>query len=408
MRSRSLRCVAGIAALVGLVAVTGVVPIDAANGDRLKRAVESVRNAQEPSGLLRYDFDFLTGVSSGEDDPVRQAGVIAFLAEYALASGDLSVTPTVTKALERFDALSLPIGKNRMQRFVEWTGLLSVPRGRHKLASILNRLHVLYEPAGEGAVVGLARDYSQASAGATAMALLAELQYTEATRDLRFEPARVRWLQGLAALYVTGHGFRVKPTLIHVSPFADGEGWLALAYFERRQPGHRTVNEILNELEPRLMRQYQASFSIRFYQWGTMAAAVRWNSTKHARFAAFIERQAVHALTWLSEPRRNNTCATLEGLVTAAHVLRDVGGHAALVSRIEQRVSEEMQKNYEFQILPKAGRLDFGNGVAIVSPKLDEFAGAFLHEPYRPYTRIDFTGHCLSVMVKLQRYRGRL
>lgn len=34
---------------------------------------------------------------------------------------------------------------------------------------------------------------------------------------------------------------------------------------------------------------------------------------------------------------------------------------ADLVSRVDQQVTAEMRKNYEFQILPKAGRLDFGN-----------------------------------------------
>jgi hypothetical protein len=65
-----------------------------------------------------------------------------------------------------------------------------------------------------------------------------------------------------------------------------------------------------------------------------------------------------------------------------------------------------MLKNYEFQIPPNAGRLHLGNGVSVVSPWLEEFVGAFFHERYRPYTRIDFTGHCLSVMVKLQRVGG--
>jgi hypothetical protein len=401
MRGEWLGCIAGVFALA--LMLTGAGRVEADDDRRVKRAVESIQRAQDASGLLLYDFDFLAGAPSGQNDAVRQAGVIAFLAEYLVASGDASVKPTLIRALERFDALSLPIGKSRLQKAVEASGLLSVPRGLHKLASVLDRLGLLYKPVGDGAVLGLEPEYAQMSAGATALALLAELQYADASGDGRFEAARARWLRGLAALHVAGHGFRVTPTKIHVSPFADGEGWLALAYYERRRPGDPTVRSILTALEDSLIRQYGASFSISFYQWGTMAAAVRWSTTRDARFAAFIEQQTVSAMKWLSEPRAHNTCATVEGLATAACVLHDAGRPSDLLKSIDQHVTTEMRKNYEFQIPPNTGRFNLGNGASVVSPRLEEFAGAFFHERYRPYTRIDFTGHCLSAMVKLRR-----
>jgi hypothetical protein len=383
--------------------LTGAGGVEANDDGRVKRAVESIQRAQDPSGLLLYDFDFSAGAPSGQNDPVRQAGVIAFLAEYLVASGDASVKPTLIRALERFDALSLPIGKGRLQRMVEASGLLAVPRGRHKLASVLDRLGLLYQPAGDGAVLGLEPEYAQMSAGATAVALLAEMQYADASGDRRFEAAGTRWLRGLAALHVAGHGFRVTPTKIHVSPFTDGEGWLALAYYERRRPGDPTVRSILTALEDSLIRQYGATFSISFYQWGTMAAAVRWDTTRDARFAAFIEQQTLHAMKWLSEPRAHNTCATVEGLATAARVLHAAGRPSDLLKAIDQHITTEMRKNYEFQIPPNAGRFDLGNGASVASPRLEGFAGAFFHERHRAYTRIDFTGHCLSAMVKLRR-----
>jgi hypothetical protein len=395
--------VAAIVAVLGLpVGVAG-----ADEGDRLKRAVDALRRAQMASGLLRYDFDFIAGQSSDQNDPVRQAGVVAFLAEYLLASGDVSVTPAVRRALEQFQALSLPIGKGRLQRLVEWTGLLSVPRGKHTLARTLNRLGLLYEPAGPGAVFGLEREYHLASAGATAMGLLAELQYAEATGDQRFAALRERWLLGLAALHVPGLGFRISPTMVHVSPFADGEAWLTLAYHQRHQTKHPVVGSMLDSLEERLMRQYEGQFSIAFYQWGTMAAAVRWDATRRPRFLSFIERQAMDALTWLSTPRPGNTCATVEGLAAAAGVLREAAGHTDLLARLDQRIADEMRKNYGYQILKSRGRIDVGQDAYLVSRRLEEFDGAFVHEQGRPYTRIDFTGHCLSAMVKLQYGSGR-
>jgi hypothetical protein len=66
-----------------------------------------------------------------------------------------------------------------------------------------------------------------------------------------------------------------------------------------------------------------------------------------------------------------------------------------------------MRKNYGYQILTSRGRIDVGQDAYLVSPRLEEFDGAFVHEQGRPYTRIDFTGHCLSAMVKLQYGSGR-
>jgi hypothetical protein len=47
--------------------------------------------------------------------------------------------------------------------------------------------------------------------------------------------------------------------------------------------------------------------------------------------------------------------------------------------------------------------MDFGQGVYLVSPKLRDFSGAFLEGRFRPYTRVDYTAHCVSAMVKLAR-----
>ena len=386
--------------LTALVMAAPIVEAD--DADRLRRAVESVQKAQLPSGLLRYDFDFQSGAPSGEDHPARQASVVAVLSEYLLVSRDSSVRDTVARALARFEALSLPIGKSRAQRLVESSGLYFLPRGRHTLARALDRLGLMYRPDGEGAVLSLDGQYREAWVGGTARALFAELMYAEATGDERFDAARARWLRGLAALYVPGLGFRAAPTLIHVTTLSDGQAWLALAHHERRRPADPVVASMLPELEARLMREQSAAFDTYFYQWGTMAAAVRWDSTRDSRFPAFIEQQAVSVLDEPEEPEHYNTCAMVEGLATAARVLRDAGGRSALVRRIVARVEGEMRKNYALQIRPVRGRFAVAHGVSIVSPRLAEFDGAFLMESQRPYIRIDMTDHCISAMLKLR------
>ncbi len=47
---------------------------------------------------------------------------------------------------------------------------------------------------------------------------------------------------------------------------------------------------------------------------------------------------------------------------------------------------------------------DWRGGAYLASPRLPVYVGAFLAGVYRPYTRIDYTQHCLSAMIKLERY----
>jgi hypothetical protein len=392
--------------LATLAAVLVLVWAHASSGAeaRLKQAVDALGRNQTPSGLLRYDFDFLASAPTGEDDAVRQAGVISFLAEYLLESKDPALTPIVRRGLERLEALSLPIGKRSGQGALEWTGLLSIPVGRYKLRLGLERTGLLYQRHGAGRVVTLDGSYDGAWAGATAMALLAEMQYAEATGDTRFADARRRWLHGLAALHITGSGFRSRATTIDTMPFADGEGWLALAHHERRYPGDALVRTLLPPLDTYMLRRYGAPFVIAFYQWGTMAAAVRWESTREPRFTEFIRGQAAQMLQWLDRSaHRQNTCAMVEGLATAARVLRAAAVDADLVRRLETRITAEMAKNLDLQIPANQGRFEYGKSVSLVSPPLQEFVGAFFHDRLWPYTRIDFTGHCVAAMLKLTR-----
>jgi hypothetical protein len=62
-----------------------------------------------------------------------------------------------------------------------------------------------------------------------------------------------------------------------------------------------------------------------------------------------------------------------------------------------------METIRQLQIPPGASRMDFGEGIYLVSPRLRDFSGAFLEGRFRPFTRVDATAHCVSAMVKLAR-----
>ena len=135
-----------------------------------------------------------------------------------------------------------------------------------------------------------------------------------------------------------------------------------------------------------------------------MAAARRLKTTADPRYVIFIRAQAQAYLDMRRSDqwRGYNTCAGIEGLATAARVLREGrDGDEALLERIQARVHEEMEKNRGLQIPPNATRMAFADGVYVSSPRLRDFSGAFLEGRYQPYTRIDHTMHCVSALIKL-------
>lgn len=372
--------------------------------DRSRQAVDYLLAAQLPSGLFVYDFDFVADRSVEPDNIVRQAGVAYILAEYYRYAPDPRVRRAIEATLKRLGELSLPIGKSRLQSALEQTGLLSVPIGRYKLRAALDRFGLLYRPSGDGKVISLDGRYVFALTGAVAVALLAELQYYQATADNRFGPLRSAWLEGLLSLRIPRGGFRISPGFIDDTPFFDGEGWLALAYYHRVFPRDKRILSALETLETYLMTRYASEVTTGFYQWGAMAAALRLEQTSNPRFLSFIRAQAQ---TLLEAPRRDewrgdSSCAHMEGLAVAARVLRaHQDGDPSLLGKVVARLTEEMKKNRELQIPPNEGRVAFGQGVQLISPKLRDFPGAFLVGRFRPYTRIDETAHCLSAMTKL-------
>jgi len=392
-----------VALVLGGIAPAAAQPTDR---DRLQRTAEYLLAAQLPSGLFVYDFDFVADRSVEPDNIVRQAGVAYILAEYYRYSPDPRVRRAIEATLRRLGDLSLPIGKSRLQSALEQTGLLSVPIGRYKLRAALERFGLLYRPSGEGKVISLDGKYAFALTGAGAVALLAEMQYYQATSDNRFGSLRSAWLEGLLNLRIPRRGFRISPGFIDDTPFFDGEGWLALAYYHGVFPRDERVRSALENLEAYLMTRYAADVTTGFYQWGTMAAALRLEQTSDLKFLGFIRAQAQ---TLLEAPRRDewrgdSSCAHMEGLAVAARVLRAQPDlDRLLLEKVVARLDEEMAKNRTLQIPPNEGRMAFGKDVQLISPKLRDFAGAFLVSRFRPYTRVDETAHCLSAMTKLAR-----
>jgi hypothetical protein len=201
---------------------------------RAALAAEFILQMQLPSGFFEYEYDFLRGSFTSDNNIVRQAGAAAVLAEYASFSGDAAVAESAGAAVGALSAVSVSYGY--------------------------------------GAVVSMTGLREDAATGATALSLLAELHFFQATGDSRFENSRGRWLRALEQLQLPNGGFARAPDNALESAYYNGEAWLALAQYSRMFPGDRMVAAILGKADSYLIARYGAEADPRFVHWGLMAA----------------------------------------------------------------------------------------------------------------------------------------
>lgn len=331
--------------------------------ERAELAAGYMMAAQRLTGFFEYEYDILRGEYRAANNIVRQAGAAFAIAEYASVLGGPAAAASAKAAVAAFAGISVPFQDGRL---VSETGKLE-----------------------------------DAPTGATALALLAELHYFDATGDESFSDARRAWLRALMRLQRSGGGFAARPGTEEESAYYNGETWLALAAYHRLFPSDEAVADMLARAEPYLIDRYGEP-SRQFAHWGLMAASLRFLTTNEARLIAFIASQSEGVLTELYPEFKpaGNACSIVEGLAAAATALAEAGGHDELVGRIKERVRRELANSLELQIVPGQKRIDFGPDRFLEDPRLDEFAGAFLNGRYWPHARIDFVQHCLSAIMK--------
>ena len=336
---------------------------------------------------------------------IRQAGTASVLAEYYRQTRDARLVEPIKRALSAFGRRSLPIGKSQAQTWVERTHLLSLPFARWKLRSGLDRFDLLYQPSGAGKVVS-ASGYRDATAGTTALALLAEIRYASAANDQSFAKLRAAWLEGLLTLRIPGGGFRETPVSIDDSDYYNGEAWLALAvYSDLYREDARTVAELV-DLDNALIDRYSRMPNRNFFHWGAMAAAQRFATTGNARFLEFLRAQADYFYNGIRaalDPDTNH-CATMEGVAAALGVFNRAGeGEAERARRLRIWLADEAARLPRLQIQPGQTGMVLGGDARLAAPRLIEFPGAFLQGFYKPSTRVDVGQHCLSAMLMIDR-----
>jgi len=393
---------AAAAASIALLAASAALAED--DADRIRRAVEHTLSTQLPNGLFRYDFDFLAGEPTGQDNIVRQAGTLFALGAYLADTGDPAVVPPLRAGFDALSQRSLPIGTGTLQSLLERLGVFSIESWR--LERALERNGLLHEPAGDGRVVSGDNSYASAHAGATALALIAELEYFRATGDGRYRELRDGWLRGLLSLQVPGGGIRESPITLRTGPYVDGEAWLALALYHEAFPDDAAARQALHELEAYVLDRYAQEPDRFFYHWGALASAARLPTGDAARLVAFAADQATFILDALpaAESRNKSTCSLIEGLASAIAVIGSRPGREDLLARMRERVAIELARNRALQIRPGQKRLELGAGGHLIAPTLQGYDGAFLAGRYQAYTRTDLTQHCISALLIARRY----
>jgi len=276
---------------------------------RIRLAVEFLRVSQLPSGWFRYQHDLVSGRDSRKDNIVRQAGAAYALAEYQHDYPEPGVRQVLLRALDAFDRNS-----------IDWKG---------------------------GRLLARDADPGQAGVGATALAMLALMMGGEGVIDSVQGQRRLdAWLRGILALQMADGGFEKVPGSGRPSPYANGEVWLALAYYHRAFPLDERVAVALQRADARFLRFYGRQPEIGFFHWGVMAAAIRFETTGEQRFRDLVTTQIEAFLTRL-RPRpnpRSNSCYSVEGLAEGAAVLDPAAGQGTLAARLRVRLRQEMEK----------------------------------------------------------------
>lgn len=313
-------------------------------------------------GAFVYEHDFVSGEDSLDDNIVRQAGAGYALGYYATLSTDAAVTTRLMGALRFYRDKSVAVGD----------GLMISPDGTT----------------------------AHANTGATALALLAALYHFEATGEPTFADVREKWAVALRALWRSGGGFRRGPETEDVSPYYDGEAWLAMAEYARLFPDDLSTKLLLAAADRHFPAEYAAHPNAGFNHWGLLAASARYRATGIEWLRNDVARLAEVDLTTLRPEfsETTNSCYLVEGLAAAARALHGSEPHADLYARVVERLQIELGSNLEMQIPSGAQRIDLGSGRAFVDPTLGDWAGAFRNGRYVLKTRIDYTQHCLSAL----------
>ncbi len=265
----------------------------------------------------------------------------------------------------------------------------------HSLSSILkniiNRFNVI--SVRDGNKLFIVDDQKHINAGATAFALLTVLYYEQRSEDNAFDDLRESFKNALLSLYHPNKGVWTAPDNPDVSPYYEGESWLALAVYDHFHPDDKKVQKVLSEISELMIDKYGDYFDVAFFHWGLQAAAIQTKNHKDDSLYDFMKKQL--------EIYMNNTdigissafCAQAEALAEAAMALKNIDDKMYIKTFV--RLNKQLDVPFKLQ-----DALLYAYFEHKIPTAMDKYLGLFLQSPDMMLIRNDNTQHCLTAMLK--------
>ena len=199
---------------------------------------------------------------------------------------------------------------------------------------------------------------NKSSLGASALTLMGELLHYHGTGCEKYREFGDELLQGILAQRIEHKGFAKAPGSMGESPYYNGECYLALAYYQLLFGG---LDSHLSSLDTYFV---QLPFDKGFYQWYMMALDYRLQAgiDDPDRYLAVMKTQ--------TQDVDGSHCSKMEGVWVVLKWVQDPD--------ISKKAHEEFQDLLKLQISQ----------------------GGFKARPASDTLRIDYTQHCLSMLIK--------
>jgi hypothetical protein len=180
-----------------------------------------------------------------------------------------------------------------------------------------------------------------------------------------------------------------------MSPYYEGETWLALSVYNEFYPQDKELDLAVSELNEVMYNKYVSEFKNNFFHWGNQAASIQYRLKKSPKMYDYIVKQARLYLKQTKIKPVNASCSYAEGLAETALSLQKLGksDYGNVLNRLENQleIPRLLQK--------KPYQWDENNKI---HPEMQKYLGLFLGWADKSNTRNDHTQHCLTALLKSQ------
>ena len=327
---------------------------------RILLAIDAFKNIVREDGSIIYQIDLTNTYLYTDNNIVREMGSAYSLAYAYWLLNDDSLRPILKNIINHFYIISI---RNDNSAFI-------------------------------------VNEQKQINSGATAFALLTILYYEQRSEDSSYQYLRENFKNALLSLYHQHEGIWTAPDNPEISPYYEGETWLALAVYEHFYPNDKEIQKILSELSELMMNKYGDYFDASFFHWGVQAAAILTQNHKEDTLYKFIKRQLELYINNVDIGTSAAFCAQAEALAQAAMALKNVDNEMQMKTVV--RLNKQLDVTHKLQDALLAAYSEHK-----IPSGMNKYLGLFLATPDNLVIRNDNTQHCMIAMLKSLRLFSR-